>query len=86
MPVGIITGSGTHALPGFEVAAALTVDTRFGAAEVSRGTLAGTEILHVSRHGAGHARLSNHVGHRANIGALHELGAGAVLAATVCGA
>ncbi|MGH2875989.1 MAG: MTAP family purine nucleoside phosphorylase [Solirubrobacteraceae bacterium] len=86
MPVGIITGSGTHALPGFEVAETLSVDTPFGPAEVSRGTLAGTEVLHLSRHGDGHARLSNHVAHRANVRALHELGAGAVLAATVCGA
>lgn len=86
MPVGIITGSGTHALPGFEVAEALTVQTRFGPAEISRGALAGADVLHLSRHGAGHARLSNHVAHRANIRALHEVGATAVLAATVCGA
>ena len=86
MSVGIITGSGTHALPGFEVARALTVQTRFGAAEVSGGTLAGADVLHVSRHGHGHERLSNHVTHRANISALRELGATAVLAATVCGA
>jgi purine nucleoside phosphorylase len=43
-------------------------------------------VLHVSRHGAGHPRLSNHVTHRANIGALKALGASGVLAVTVCGA
>ncbi len=86
MPVGIITGSGTHALPGFQLAEVVTVQTAFGAAQVSRGRLAGVDALHVSRHGAGHARLSNHVTHRANIRALADLGAEAVLAATVCGA
>jgi purine nucleoside phosphorylase len=53
---------------------------------VSRGTFAGTEVLHVSRHGAGHPRLSNHVAHRANIAALAQLGAAGVIAVTVCGA
>ena len=43
-------------------------------------------MLHISRHGAGHPRLSNHVTHRANIAALKALGATGVLAVTVCGA
>jgi 5'-methylthioadenosine phosphorylase len=86
MSLGIITGSGTHALPGFEDAEAVTVTTPFGSAMVSRGRYGGAEALHVSRHGKGHARLSNHVGHRANIWALKELGASAVIACTACGA
>lgn len=86
MAIGIITGSGTYALPGFEGAGPAPVATRWGEALVSRGTFAGTEVLHVSRHGAGHPRLSNHVAHRANIAALAQLGATAVLAVTVCGA
>ncbi len=53
---------------------------------MSRGTFAGAEVLHVSRHGAGHARLSNLVTHRANIAALKALGAKGVIAVTVCGA
>jgi len=86
MQVGIITGSGTHALPGFEGGAAEPVQTPWGEAIVSRGTLAGVDVAHVSRHGAGHVRLSNHVAHRANVGALHQLGVDAVIAVTVCGA
>ncbi|HLH66401.1 MAG TPA: phosphorylase [Solirubrobacteraceae bacterium] len=86
MPVGIVTGSGAHALPGFVCSEVVTVQTEHGAAEVSRGLLGGAQALHVSRHGPGHARLSNHVAHRANIRALQRLGASAVLAATVCGA
>jgi purine nucleoside phosphorylase len=86
MTVGIITGSGTYALPGFEGGAPEPVGTRWGEALISRGTVAGVDVAHVSRHGAGHVRLSNHVTHRANIGALAELGVDAVLAVTVCGA
>ena len=86
MAIGIITGSGTYALPGFEGGEPEPVATRWGESLVSRGTLAGVDVAHVSRHGAGHVRLSNHVAHRANIAALSEAGAGAAIAVTVCGA
>jgi purine nucleoside phosphorylase len=86
MPVAIITGSGTHSLPGFEGADAAAVETPFGPVEVSSGSFAGVEILHVSRHGAGHARLSSQVTHRADIWALGRLGADAVIGCTACGA
>ena len=86
MTVGIITGSGTHALPGFEDAESTSVSTPFGSTLVTRGSYGGVDALHISRHGAGHARLSNHVTHRANIWALKELGAAAVIGCTACGA
>jgi purine nucleoside phosphorylase len=86
MALGIITGSGTPALPGFQGGDPQPVATRWGEALVSRGRVAGVEVVHVSRHGAGHVRLSNHVSHRANIAALAELGVSGVLAVTVCGA
>jgi purine nucleoside phosphorylase len=86
MPLGIITGSGTYALPGFEGSGPEPVVTPWGEALVSVGTFGGADVLHVSRHGAGHARLSNHVAHRADIAALKALGATGVLAVTVCGA
>jgi 5'-methylthioadenosine phosphorylase len=86
MAMGIITGSGTHALPGFEEAEAVAVRTPFGEVELTRGTYSGVAALHVSRHGRGHARLSNQVTHRANIWALRELGVEAVIGCTACGA
>ena len=70
MAIGIITGSGTYALPGFDGGAPETVKTAWG------------ETLHH----AGHVRLSNHVTHRANIAALAAAGVDAILAVTVCGA
>jgi purine nucleoside phosphorylase len=86
MPIGIITGTGTYALPGFASSGAEPVATQWGDALVSRGTFAGVDVLHVSRHGEGHHRLSNQVTHRANIAALADLGADGVIGVTVCGA
>ena len=84
MAIGIITGSGTYSL--FEGSNPEPVPTPWGDAMVSRGELAGVEVLHISRHQAGHARLSNLVTHRANIAALKSGGAKGVIAVTVCGA
>jgi 5'-methylthioadenosine phosphorylase len=86
MRIGIITGSGTYALPELEAAAPTLVATPFGNALVSAGRFAGADILHVARHGEGHRRLSSAVTHQANVWALRERGAEAILAVTVCGA
>ena len=86
MRIGIITGSGTYALPDFTDARSEDVDTEFGAATVTTGRFAGAEVLHISRHGEGHPRLSSHVAHQANLAALRDRGADAILAVTVCGA
>lgn len=86
MAVGIITGSGNHALPGFEQEQEVAVETAYGATTVTHGRLSGERVLHVSRHGAGHLRLSSVVNHRANIWALKQLGATAVIGCTACGA
>ncbi len=86
MRIGIITGSGTYAIPGLDAGDEHAVATPFGEASVTHGRLAGADVLHVSRHGEGHRRLSSAVTHQANILALRDQGADAVLAATVCGA
>lgn len=83
--LGVITGSGTYALAGLDGAEARTVETEFGPADVTHASFAGAEIVHVSRHGPGHPRLSNHVNHRANLAALREAGVEAIFAATICG-
>jgi 5'-methylthioadenosine phosphorylase len=86
MRIGIITGSGTYALPELDAGAPEEVATPFGPARVTEGRFAGADVLHVARHGEGHRRLSSHVAHRANISALRARGADAILAVTVCGA
>ncbi len=85
MRIGIITGSGTYALPGFE-GEAQEVATPFGVVPISTGRFAGADVVHVSRHRAGHERLSSAVTHQANISALRDAGVDAIVAATVCGA
>jgi purine nucleoside phosphorylase len=84
--IGVITGSGTYALPDFSGGEPREVATRFGPARVTEGEFAGVEVVHVSRHWEGHHRLSNHVDHRANVTALKEAGVDAVIGITVCGA
>jgi purine nucleoside phosphorylase len=86
MRIGIITGSGTYALPDFDGATPREVTTDFGPATVTEGRFAGLDVLHVSRHLPGHPRLSHQVTHQANIAALRDLGADAIVAVTVCGA
>ncbi len=85
MSVAIITGSGTYALPGFSPAHATLVSTPYGDVEVSEGSWVGVDVLHIARHGLGHARLSNAINHRANVWALRERGASAVIGLTACG-
>jgi purine nucleoside phosphorylase len=86
MVVGIITGSGTYTLPGFEGSRPAPVETEWGDALVTRGKVGEVDVVHISRHGEGHVRLSNHVLHRPNIAALKEAGADCVIGLTACGA
>jgi purine nucleoside phosphorylase len=86
MKLGVITGSGTHALPGFRVGETSRERTSFGEVELAEGRFAGVQTVQISRHGMGHERLSSHVNHRANISALAQRRVDAVLAVTVCGA
>jgi len=87
MRIGVLTGSGSYALPGIEAdGEPELVRTRFGEAPVTSGRFAGVDVLHISRHHAGHKLLSSQVTHQANIAALKELGADAILSVTVCGA
>jgi purine nucleoside phosphorylase len=85
MRIGIITGSGTYALPGFDSVRAATVATRFGDVPVTHGSYAGVEVVHISRHREGHRLVSHQVTHQANISAFAEEQVDAILSVTVCG-
>jgi purine nucleoside phosphorylase len=84
--VGLITGTGLYELDGLEERSVESVTTPYGPAEVVSGRLEGVAVLHVPRHGSGHARLSHQVTPRATVAALAQLGAGALVSTTVCGA
>jgi 5'-methylthioadenosine phosphorylase len=86
MRIGLITGSGSDGWPSLEGSRGRRAATPYGDVELTEGSIAGTEVVQLSRHGAGHARLSNHVTHRANLRALLDAGVDGLLSLTVCGA
>jgi 5'-methylthioadenosine phosphorylase len=86
MRIGIITGSGTYSLPSLVDQQPLLVQTRFGDVQLTRGRMGEADVVHLSRHGDGHTRLSSQVNHRANVVALKDIEVDAVIGVTVCGA
>jgi 5'-methylthioadenosine phosphorylase len=84
--VGIISGSGTYEWPGLDDPVQELRRTSHGEVSLTRGRMGTVEIVHLSRHGPEHARLSNHVDHRANIAALLDAEVDCLVSTTVCGA
>jgi len=84
--IGIITGSGIYELSGGQGQESRVVQSRFGETEVAIFRAGSWTVGGISRHGKGHHHLSHTVPHRANLLALKQLGARAVLATTVVGA
>ena len=82
--IGIITGSGIYELPGEQEHH--LVKTRFGETKVSVFEVGPWTVGGIVRHQKGHHHLSHTVPHRANLTALGQLGARAVLATTAVGA
>jgi len=85
MKVGIISGSGTYEWPVLEDREEEVRRTEYGEVTITRGRVAAVDIVHLSRHGAGHLRLSNHVDHRANLAGLLDVGIDCLVSTTVCG-
>ena len=86
--VGIITGSGIYELPDHPGGGreSRVVEGRFGKAEVSISRVGPWTVGSISRHQKNHRHLPHTIPHQANIAALEQLGARAVLATTVVGA
>jgi 5'-methylthioadenosine phosphorylase len=93
--IGVITGSGSYDWPHLKDPCPRTVPTDYGEVTVTEGRIKAAEgaegaewaeVVHLSRHGAGHRRLSNHVEHRANLAALLACHVRALVSFTVCGA
>ncbi|MGQ0626358.1 MAG: MTAP family purine nucleoside phosphorylase [Sporichthyaceae bacterium] len=85
MRVGIISGSGTYHWPGLRDPVPRTVRTEHGAVEVTTGWIDEVQVVHLTRHGRGHARLSTQIPHKANMAALRECEVDAIYSLTVCG-
>ncbi|WFB37892.1 MTAP family purine nucleoside phosphorylase [Kiritimatiellota bacterium B12222] len=80
--LAFITGSGLYQHQNLQTE---LVDTPYGSATLQRGTIKGKEVLMLSRHGEGHHNLPHHINHRANIQALKNAGATAIISCSVCG-
>ncbi len=85
MLIGLISGSGTERWPGLELEQQRTAETAYGPVELASGRVGEVDVVHLSRHGPSHRRLSNHVEHKANLSALIAAKADAVIGCIVCG-
>lgn len=81
MTIGIIAGSGFDRLDELEVLHETHGTTPWGraSAPVQQGRLHGQPVLFLSRHGAGHALAPHEINYRANVAALRDAGASALL-------
>jgi 5'-methylthioadenosine phosphorylase len=85
--VGIIGGSGLYNMEGLEDVEEVHIETPFGAPSdaLIAGTLEGTRVAFLPRHGRGHRLLPSELPSRANIYALKLLGVQQVISASAVG-
>ena len=85
--LAVIGGTGLYRFPGLEQAEKHVVDTRFGAPSdrIVIGSVGAKRIAFLARHGEGHSVAPHRVNYRANIWALHHLGARRVVAVNAVG-
>ncbi|ERH54228.1 S-methyl-5'-thioinosine phosphorylase [Pseudomonas chengduensis] len=83
----IIGGTGLTQLEGLTIHEALPLDTPYGApsADILRGSYAGREVLFLARHGQPHRIPPHQVNYRANLWALKQAGAKAIVAVNAVG-
>ncbi len=85
--LAVIGGSGLYAFPGLENTTRRAPDTPYGAAsgEVVLGDFAGMRVAFLARHGESHSLPPHRVNYRANLWALHQLGARRVVGVNAVG-
>jgi len=86
-PIGIIGGSGLYAMDGLQVRERLDVPTPFGppSGPLVLGAMEGVPVAFLARHGEGHRLLPHEVPYRANLWALKQAGARAVISFSAVG-
>ncbi len=85
--VAVIGGSGFYEMPGISDVDTVAVDTPFGAPSehIVLGTLGGTRVAFLPRHGVGHRILPSELPQRANLWALKSLGVERILSISAVG-
>lgn len=85
--IGVIGGSGLYAMQGFQKAKTVTLETPFGqpSGDYVMGTLGGTEVVFLPRHGVGHVLNPSEINFRANIWGMKKLGVRAIISVSAVG-
>ncbi len=85
--LGVIGGSGVYDLEKLEDVEQVRISTPFGdpSDEIVVGTLSGTRVAFLPRHGRGHRLMPSELNSRANIYALKSLGVQYIVAVSACG-
>ena len=85
--LAVIGGSGLYQFPGLENISRRALETPYGPAsgEVVLGDFAGKRLAFLARHGESHTLAPHRVNYRANLWALHALGARRVIGVNAVG-
>ncbi|PLZ29878.1 phosphorylase family protein, partial [Fischerella thermalis] len=85
--IGIIGGSGLYKMDALKDVEEVKVDTPFGSPSdaVILGTLDGTQVAFLARHGRNHTLLPSELPFRANIYAMKQLGVEYLISASAVG-
>lgn len=83
--LAIIGGTGLGEFSGLEQVESLRVPTAYGDVRLDKGFLLGAPVLFLSRHGFPPSRPPHRINYRANIQALVDAGASAVISITAVG-
>jgi 5'-methylthioadenosine phosphorylase len=83
--MGLITGSGFYDLPDVVGRESESFATPYGAMTLTTGQWDGVPVAFLPRHGSDHSVPPHAINYRANIWALKEVGASAILATAVSG-
>jgi 5'-methylthioadenosine phosphorylase len=83
----IVGGSGLYEMPGLLALEERTVETPFGATSdaIRLGTLHGTRVAFLARHGRTHSLVPSEIPHQANLWALKSLGVKWLMSASAVG-
>lgn len=85
--VGVIGGSGLYGMDGLEEVEEIRLSTPFGDPSDSYfiGSLSGTRVAFLSRHGRGHRLMPSELNYRANIFGFKQLGVNRIISASAVG-
>lgn len=85
--LGVIGGSGLYAIEGLQNVQEIVVKTPFGAPSdaLIQGTVGGTTLYFLPRHGRGHSLSPSEINYRANIWALKKVGVTDIVSVSAVG-